>query len=429
MPKRAFPALLLTGLVIGGFAYGLITLLHLRYSAGDIYPPYSSLRADPLGTKALYEAVRDVDGPTAIRSYQPASKQRDLRDVTMLYLGLHPNQFYQVEREEVAALERLLLDGNRVVMAFSPVHREGSAWDVEEDEEADSGGEQAPDAAPEDDSSAEDAEPPPDGEPSEAEEYFDFLVDLPEKWGIELGYTELMLSDDEEPVYEPLEAVLSGNRELPQRLPWHTALYFTPQAGKQWRAVYRAEGRPVVIERQFGPGTLVLCADAYWVSNEALHVDRHADLLAWLLGPHPTIVFNETHLGVMQNPGIATLIRQYRLMWFVGSLIALALLFVWKNTVSFVPPHSVEALTTAERAGKDSLGGLINLLRQNIPPQKLLSACVSEWERSVSHRRQELGSIIQQVRAAADTKAARASRDHNPADTYREMCRIINGDS
>ncbi len=48
-------------LLLGGlFVTGLIQLILLRFESGDVYPPYSSLRADPLGCKALYESLGRV---------------------------------------------------------------------------------------------------------------------------------------------------------------------------------------------------------------------------------------------------------------------------------------------------------------------------------------------------------------------------------
>ncbi len=49
---------LLLALVLGAaFVVGLAQLFVLRYEVGDVYPPYSTLRADPLGTKALVDAL------------------------------------------------------------------------------------------------------------------------------------------------------------------------------------------------------------------------------------------------------------------------------------------------------------------------------------------------------------------------------------
>jgi hypothetical protein len=228
-------------------------------------------------------------------------------------------------------------------------------------------------------------------------------------------------------VYEAIQAVKVPDSALPEELSWHTALHFQPAAGKGWNTIYEADGEPVIIERAFGPGTLVLCSDSYFVSNEALQIERHADLLAWLIGPQATVVFDETHLGVMENPGIATLIRKYRLTWFVGSLIVLALLFVWKNIVSFVPPVADAASIAEERAGKDSVGGLINLLRQNIPARKLPSMCIEEWAKSVSHRKKDVSSKLEAVRREVAADAAAAPRERQePVAMYRMICRVLN---
>ena len=45
---------------------------------------------------------------------------------------------------------------------------------------------------------------------------------------------------------------------------------------------------PVVIERQYGNGSIVLVADSFLVSNEALRSERHPRLLARLFAGPPT---------------------------------------------------------------------------------------------------------------------------------------------
>ena len=57
------------------FALGVGHLFQLRFSLGDVYPPYSTLRTDPLGAKAIYEAL----------AAQPAlSVERNLRPLDQL---------------------------------------------------------------------------------------------------------------------------------------------------------------------------------------------------------------------------------------------------------------------------------------------------------------------------------------------------------
>jgi hypothetical protein len=41
-----------------------------------------------------------------------------------------------------------------------------------------------------------------------------------------------------------------------------------------WRVLYERGGYPVLIERVFGSGSIVLCSDSYFLSNEALRRER-----------------------------------------------------------------------------------------------------------------------------------------------------------
>ncbi len=71
---------------------------------------------------------------------------------------------------------------------------------------------------------------------------------------------------------------------LPDTLHWHSGIIFTNLL-HSWRVIYARAGKAVVIERKFGRGSVVIATDSYLLSNEAMLKDRHADLLAWLVGP------------------------------------------------------------------------------------------------------------------------------------------------
>ena len=87
-----------------------------------------------------------------------------------------------------------------------------------------------------------------------------------------------------------------------------------------------------------GAGHLVLAADVYFLSNEALQEDRSTPLLVWLIGPHTRVLFDESHLGVVADPGIAALARRYGMSGAFFTLLLLAALFVWRRMALFVPP-------------------------------------------------------------------------------------------
>ena len=60
MKQRALFFLALAG-VLAALGYGVWHLLNLRFSAGDVYPHYSSFRSDPLGSRVYYESLSQLD--------------------------------------------------------------------------------------------------------------------------------------------------------------------------------------------------------------------------------------------------------------------------------------------------------------------------------------------------------------------------------
>jgi len=152
--------------------------------------------------------------------------------------------------------------------------------------------------------------------------------------------------------------------------------------------------------------------------------DRHADLLAWLFGSSRNVIFDEAHLGVAEAPGVATLIRKYHLQWFIAGLILLAGLFIWKNTVSLVPPHA-ENNAQDYVAGKDSASGFDNLLRRSIPTRDLLAVCFGEWKKSAAQTGKYSSVRIQQAEAAFHAENRLVEKDRDPVRAYQTISRTV----
>ena len=74
-------------LALALFAFGLVQLFRWRFEAGDVYPPYSSLRTDPLGTQALFESLQAIRGVSVERNYQPLDRRKPTSG-TIFYLGV-----------------------------------------------------------------------------------------------------------------------------------------------------------------------------------------------------------------------------------------------------------------------------------------------------------------------------------------------------
>jgi hypothetical protein len=206
-------------------------------------------------------------------------------------------------------------------------------------------------------------------------------------------------------------------------LDWHSGTLFT-NLDPSWRAIYARGANAVVIERPFGSGSVVMATDSYLVSNEAMQRDRHANLLVWLVGSNHRVVFDEAHFGILDEVGVASLIRKYHLAGLAAALLLLAGLFIWKNTVSFVSPPAEET-KVAPVAGKDAAAGFVNLLRRNIPARDLLDTCFAEWTRSLRQRRDYTIAGVDQAQAVMEAEHARPQRQRNPIRAYQDICRAL----
>jgi hypothetical protein len=332
------------------------------------------------------------------RNYRPASQLQFDAHTTLLYIGAR--EFYPkaVSEEFADAVDRLADMGGRLVIAFLPVDEAPGAClpcDPEQGDETQSKDEtdQKQDTTPDQTESAEPAANGSDNKKSQAEEeiseksdslspYFN-SVSLEERWGVSFNYDDA----GKEPGLAVVDAVFKS-KELPDSISWHSVLYFS-NLQEPWKIIYRQNGQPVIVERPYKRGTILLCADSYLFSNEALWSERHSGLLARLIGPNSHIVFDEAHLGVYEVPGIAGLIRSFGFHWFFIGIIVLFILFVWKNSVHFVPPLDItsDSPKLNPNSGRDYAQGLISLLRRNIPAKAILRVSQEEWAKSFEARR------------------------------------------
>jgi hypothetical protein len=214
--------------------------------------------------------------------------------------------------------------------------------------------------------------------------------------------------------------------DLPAQLPIHTSLCFTSLTNG-WGVVYeREEHRPVVVERRFGAGSVALVADSYPVSNEALFKARSAGLLAWLLGSGREAIFDEAHLGIAERPGVATLMRRYRLHGLVFSLMAVAGLFVWKNASGLVPPPAEPPGEGGPIiAGRDSASGFVNLVRRSVAPAEIINVCFAEWKKSGARLAAVSPAQRRAIEQRVEQQAGREPRRRDPLEDYRAISRIL----
>jgi hypothetical protein len=412
--KSRWPIFLLL-LCVVGFAAGLYQLFKLRFETGDVYPEYSSLRADPLGTMALCESLQRMPGLSVRRDFSATEQLPDGRNTTYLHMAARSEDWEFLPVDLARELDRFVADGGRLAITFFPENQasSGAFPGFRRVGTTNSSSTKKPVTGPK-------ASPMKQRRKLTTEEEKE-LVAAKDKWGWELDYARLApgLAGS----YQPARAVNQTGLPLPPSLTWHSALIFTNLASS-WRTIYARGTNPVVVERRFGSGSMVMATDSYFLSNEAMSKERHADLLAWVVGPNTQVTFDEAHFGIVDSPGVASLMRRYRLYWLGAGLLLLAGLFIWKNALSFVPPYP-EAEQEAFVPGKDAAAGFVNLLRRNVPARDVLDVCFTEWTKSLLHGHPHLIARVDQAQAVLEQENARPRSVRNPAEAYRKVCEIL----
>jgi hypothetical protein len=385
--KRYTPVILLLASA-AVLSLGIIRLFVLRFEAGDVYPEYSSLRSDPLGTMAFYESLTRFPNFSISRDFSTVNTLPDSRpDTTYLHLATSQIALQAFSEETLRDIERFGNAGGRLVITMFPV------------------------AVPA--SRSFDFSPP---KPKEAPKPAPYR----ERWGLDLAVVSLEQFDN---TYLPAIVENVSGLDLPETLDWHSGIVFR-NLHADWKPIYVRGTEPVIVERQFGRGSVLIATDSFFLSNEAMLLDRHSDLLAFLIGSNRNVVFDEAHLGVTESPSMATLMRRYRLHWVGASLLLLAVLFIWKMSTPLVPARTLEQVQDYV-AGKDASTGVINLLRRSIPAGKLLETCFNEWKKSAAQGSGYSAARIQQAEAAFLAENSNAAKDRNVIAAYRTISTIL----
>ncbi|HVU17996.1 MAG TPA: DUF4350 domain-containing protein [Candidatus Didemnitutus sp.] len=422
--RRVKAWLLLTGVLVALLA-GIVAIYDLRLASGDVYPAYSSLRADAFGTRGLHDALASLPGLTVTRDFRPLA-QLEAGPKLVLIAGADWTDWTSQPAELVSALNRVAQSGGRIVVAFVPNELRDQGIDppdpaTKPDEKADEKKDAEPGTTkpsakkehakkPDQTKDAKDETKSPNKKNAHKTRHPELLpVKLQEKWGVEIKQRWLFSAEQAELVDH--DAVLPGS------IPWHSDVFFQPAKDSPWTVLYRRANEPVVIERKFGAGSIVLMADCFTLSNESLQRNRVTGLLVWLLGTQKQIVFAESTLGVVENNGVGALARRYGLGGAVTLCALLGALYAWRMLAPFVP-RSRDEETESIEVSQTPTAGFTALLRRSLDPAALLATCMEEWKRA------RLGS--------GDSAATRLDAvwrvrpaDQPPSETYNAVTEAL----
>jgi len=413
---------------------GVVHLFMLRFQTGDIYPAYSSLRSDPLGTRALHDSLVQLHQFEVQRNFNFLQSLKVGPAAVLLHLGSDIPGHDLIPEKVSQDLDRLTESDGRLVISYLPVntknesapHPDKNDPDPEREENEAEKKRPAREQTPEKESTSDPKSKadPFNDKPQKRNGPEDRLVSIKEHWGFGFSYNHELTDEQKDEKYLTLKAV-ARQPDLPAVVSWHSNLYFE-LFDDSWQTLYAVDERPVIIERQWGRGTLVLCADSYFFSNEALRAERHPQLLIRLIGGHSKIIFDESHFGIYKHPGVALLLRTYGFQWFLASLALVALLFVWRNTVYFIPPGEEHVASPADVVSeKDYAQGLVALLRRNVSPRNVLQVCGQEWEQAFKKDKRTVPAAVEQMKAILQTGSSTAGKKSRPVADYRKICSVF----
>ncbi|MEZ5302518.1 MAG: hypothetical protein R3F11_18070 [Verrucomicrobiales bacterium] len=222
------------------FAGALVRLFSDRFALGDVYPPYSTLRADPLGCMAYLEAADRLDGVAAERNRGRLRRIEGAGDAALLRLGADAVWLAEIPVREAEAMERFAEAGGHLVVALAATGAEDYRLTrLIEQQIADETGNPLPPSK----FDGPDNDPPP--EP---------MTSLAERWGLRVRAAPGESADN--PKASCALGACAGTRIGPGQGGASAVLAAAVRGSRRRLAAGRPGGgrRGAIVERDFGPG-------------------------------------------------------------------------------------------------------------------------------------------------------------------------------
>tara|TARA_R110000850_G_scaffold167905_1_gene292915 strand:- start:773 stop:2071 length:1299 start_codon:yes stop_codon:yes gene_type:complete len=388
------------GIVVLGLmlVIGFYGVLDKRFSEGGLYPHYASFRSDPLGTSAFYETLDRLPECDVSRNIIHLNTVQGLDENTALLMLGYPREGIgdlraPIDSPVMEAVEK----GARLVITINPELVPEKYSPVKGDEEDDwlerrrkirgKRLRDQKDAEDEDEVRRDQKKKKKREKEEEAKLEAEIAASIGPKLTEKLGFAIARVEAFEKPergwkLKRGRGASLEEGAQFPR---WYSQYRFEA-TDDAWRIVASVKKQPVVIERNFGEGSVVLMTDSFFVSNESLHLGAAPEFLVWVLGGKKNVVFDETIHGTEESGGAMKLVRRHRLHGvFFGFLIFVGL-WAWRSGSSLAPGSDDldRGLVGAGGAvsGEETESGLIRLLRRCVSKSDLIDHCVEMWRES-----------------------------------------------
>jgi len=335
--RRTISVIIMLLLILSFFVSALF-IMHGRLEKGDVYPRYSSLRHDPMGTSILFDSLRRMGCTVEILTEDEFPKVMEPQN-TILFI-LSP-AFDLFSDKEVDRIVGFILSGGRVLMTAD------------------------------DDNGLMD--------------FFHSGIDIP------------IRDNKEEEKEEEKGEGEGGNGKKPRirEAIQGTGFDFSPDSIQifgekflitRWpRAVTVLSSKhDVMLLLSHGKGDIIISSDSYLVSNEYLTQKPPAAFLSWVMGRRTHVLVDEYRHGVSTNKGVSFLLRKYHLYWFFAYLALIFFLSLWHLLPHFQKPLPRES--TPDNWVYSSLDGYTQLLTKTIPRKSLLDIAMDQWLKGSTNR-------------------------------------------
>ena len=414
------------GLILLGvaLALGFFEILEKRFAEGGLYPYYASFRSDPMGTSVFYESLEGIGSFDVSRNISHLNTLKGLdADTAILLLGYPREGFDSLRAPENSAVMQAVEEGARLVITMNPelvpemfkpaLTDEEDDWidrrrEIREERlrkaretEKEAGEKAEKEEGPGEKGKEGNGDEEEDDEEEEEKEREKALGPL---FMTRVGFDFVPLEGFARPE-QGWETSFGDTIEgggAPGELPNWRSQYRFSLADPSWKSVGLVDGKPVVIERPFGKGSIVLTSDSYFISNESLHASTGPEFLLWLIGGKSRVMFDETIHGNEETGGAMKLIRRYRAHGIFFGLFLFLILWAWRSASSLVPGSDDQdrgiVSSGGTVVGEETGSGLIRLLRRSIPAVSLLPQCVDVWRRSLTVTpSEETGKQVDQI--------------------------------
>jgi hypothetical protein len=101
-------------------------------------------------------------------------------------------------------------------------------------------------------------------------------------------------------------------------------------------------------------------------------------------------------------------------------------LFVWKNTVYFVPPRQSDSSAGVDVVSeKDYTSGLVALLRRNFTADTILQVCCREWKQAFNKDKHIQTDAAAHIKSILRSESPSSIEKTDPVAGYRNISSAI----